>query len=183
MKTNDITGQQFGKWRVIMQAWAHPKSRQMMWLCECEGCGKKKLVMSHPLRSGRSLSCGSANCRTRNARPASPKRRRAAKHPLYNTWSNMRRRCNSITNPCYWLYGGRGVKVCPRWSKSFWLFVRDMGERPEGHSLDRIDPNGNYCPENCRWADKQTQSLNRRPYSEWKTKRPRKDLFADSMKA
>jgi hypothetical protein len=83
------------------------------------------------------------------------------KHPLYGTWINMRSRCNTPTCPDYPLYGGRGIRVCSRWD-DFYAFVEDMGERPEAHTLDRIDTNGNYEPKNCRWANATTQSRNSR---------------------
>ena len=85
------------------------------------------------------------------------------KHPLYSTWVQMRFRCTSPKSEIYEYYGGRGISVCERWN-DFDLFVEDMGERPDGYSLDRIDVNGNYCPENCRWADRATQRANSRPH-------------------
>ena len=77
----------------------------------------------------------------------------------------MRSRCNSKKYTAYKYYGGRGIKVCPRWMEpntGFKNFIEDMGTRPEKYTLDRIDVNGDYCPENCRWSDKTTQSYNRR---------------------
>lgn len=83
-------------------------------------------------------------------------------HPLWYTWVDMVRRCNNPKRPGYSRYGGRGISVCPRW-KDFWVFVEDVGTRPsKKHSLDRIDNDGNYEPDNTRWATAKQQNLNRR---------------------
>ena len=87
------------------------------------------------------------------------------KHPLYNTWKGMRQRCKNPHFKQYADYGGRGIVVCERWAmpvKGFWNFVEDMGKRPDGYTLDRINPDGNYCPDNCQWADRLTQNNNTR---------------------
>lgn len=89
---------------------------------------------------------------------------RVREHPNYNTWSNMKRRCNDITNQAYKNYGGRGIKVCERWMESFENFANDMGVKPEGYSIDRIDNDKGYYLENCKWSNYQEQAINKRIY-------------------
>ena len=81
----------------------------------------------------------------------------------YTAWVNMKRRCYDKNRECYPDYGGRGIIVCEEWLQSFEAFFKDLGPRPSNqHSLDRIDVNGNYCTENCRWSTKDIQQNNRR---------------------
>ena len=83
-------------------------------------------------------------------------------HPLYHTWRNMVNRCTNSNRPDYERYGGRGITVCARWIDSPQLFIDDMGERPAGHSIDRIDNDKGYSPDNCRWATASQQGKNTR---------------------
>ena len=83
-----------------------------------------------------------------------------SKHYLYNTWDRMKCRCSNPNEKHYHRYGGRGITVCKRWLDDFWNFVEDMGERPEGLTLDRIDNDKGYSPDNCRWATRKAQSAN-----------------------
>lgn len=84
--------------------------------------------------------------------------------PEYNSWLSMRARVLNPRHRRYPNYGGRGIAICPEWLSSFAAFLNDMGPRPSGQTLDRIDPDGNYEPSNCRWADTSTQNSNRRPF-------------------
>ena len=83
-------------------------------------------------------------------------------HPLYSVWQGMKGRCNNPSNKHYYNYGGRGIKVCDAWLNDFKKFVEDMGEKPNGYSIDRINNNGDYTPGNCKWSTKKEQQRNRR---------------------
>ena len=87
-------------------------------------------------------------------------KRRKADHPLYRTWRGMKERCYTVSCRCYCNYGGKGVIMDDRWLRDFWAFAEYMGDRPEGHSVDRIDPMGNYEPGNVRWATVKQQGRN-----------------------
>lgn len=82
------------------------------------------------------------------------------KHPLYSTWGGMKSRCYNKNQRSYLDYGAKGITVCKEWLDNFWIFVADMGERPVGYTLDRIDTSKGYSKENCRWANAHTQALN-----------------------
>lgn len=85
-----------------------------------------------------------------------------SQHPLWSVWRGMKERCLDENNKRFSDYGGRGIKICQRWLDSFQAFVEDMGDRPAGHQLDRIDNDGNYEPGNCKWSTRSEQMLNRR---------------------
>lgn len=131
--------------------------------CTCD-CGDTTIVQTHSLTSGDTRSCGCL------ARAATAERATTHGHsrsrdgkptPTYKTWQAMRQRCENPHDDRYRAYGGRGIEVCDRWRK-YENFLSDMGERPEGMTLDRINSDGDYEPGNCRWASTRTQARNRK---------------------
>jgi hypothetical protein len=139
-------GQMFGSWTIVSAA-PSKSSRDRKWVCQCI-CGKIKEVWDTHIASGRSTSCG---CLRNHGKYFSS---------VYTVWVNMKSRCTNPNNPRYNRYGGRGITICKRWEK-FQNFYEDMGDVPEGRTLDRINNDGNYEPSNCRWATWATQYLNR----------------------
>lgn len=132
------------------------KNGSYIWSCLCE-CGNSKDVISSSLNSGLVQSCG---CLYDSIKGKQAITNGAKDSKEYNSWSAMKQRCYYKQHSYYLSYGGRGIKVCDRWRNSFENFLVDMGKCPEGSSLDRIDPDGDYKPENCRWADNSTQAFN-----------------------
>lgn len=159
----DISGKRFGLLTVVcFDSWLKKgRSRTSKWLCKCD-CGKTTTVRVGNLNNGTTTSCGCVAAQNSTTHGMS-------KTPLYRVWANMIKRCSNPKSTHYEHYGGRGIKVCDRWLHSFEHFYEDMGECPEGMSLDRIDPDGHYEPSNCRWASKSEQSFNRRSIRECRT--------------
>lgn len=151
------SGDRFGRLEVI-ETMRKPNGRPAF-RCKCD-CGGEQLAMYSQLIGGYTTSCGCA--RIDRAIALGRARKLPAKHtPTYLTWRGMIARCNNPKATGYKNYGGRGIKVCGRW-KIFENFLADMGERPEGLTLDRENSDENYEPGNCRWATEQEQRANMR---------------------
>jgi hypothetical protein len=155
----DIAGQRFGR-LVALAPDGITRDGNMIWKCECD-CGATAHVRSGSLCRGSTVSCG---CRRREATAeASLKhglRRKGAHHPLVPVFDAMHARCSNPKRDDFYLYGGRGIRVCGRWM-SLEAFIADMSPRPNGTTLDRIDSSRDYEPSNCRWATPTQQSNNR----------------------
>lgn len=150
MKLDDLTGREFGFWTVLEQRAERGKHGEVLWLCRCK-CGGKKHVLAATLRNGTSTKCYSCAYTKHGMEGTS----------TYETWAAMKQRCSNPKTRSYADYGGRGITVCDEW-QSFDLFFADMGEKPEGTSIDRIDVEKGYFKENCRWATPVQQARNRR---------------------
>lgn len=154
----DHSGQRFGRWLVLK--YARTVKKTAFFLCRCD-CGKEVEVRGDNLRRGRSISCG---CYRRDITPTTaPYKHGLSNTPEHSAWHGMIRRCYNPSFKHYKNYGGRGITVCDRWKNSYEAFWADMGPRPSPkHSLDRIDNNGNYEPQNCRWVTHEVQCRNTR---------------------
>lgn len=153
----DMVGQKRGRLTVISRHGTTPDNQNATWLCKCE-CGKELVVPGSRLRNGNTQSCG---CLHEERWRAAVVTHGMHSTKMYRAWSEMKQRCINPSRPNYNNYGGRGIKICDRWLK-FENFLADMGVRPEGMTLERKDPDGNYCPENCVWASYKVQASNKR---------------------
>ncbi len=156
VRHGDLSGRVFGRLTVVMIA-----SRMALgakWLCVCS-CGNLTIVAQRYLIDQTTQSCG---CLHREALSNMRRTHGQSNNPLYAVRKMMIQRCHNPKNKRYPEWGGRGISVCQRWRDSVEAFLFDVGERPPGCSLDRIDNDGNYEPSNVRWATATEQSRNRR---------------------
>lgn len=153
----DITGLKFGRLLAIRRS-SPLGVKNTKWECLCN-CGKTTIVSPSKLKSGHTRSCGCLSIETVIKRVTT---HGDTGSTTYSCWSAMLRRCfnPNVREFCY--YGGRGITVCERWRRSYASFLKDMGPRPSGLEIDRIDNEGNYEPTNCRWTTKSQNCLNRR---------------------
>ena len=155
-KKINLTGQKFERLTVISEA-ERDKYGAVMWLCRCE-CGTRKIIRGGHLLSGNTMSCG---CLNKELLIKRSRKHGMASTPIYKTWKSMRQRCYNPNDMHYKDYGGRGITICERWDK-FKNFYEDMGEKPNGLEIERMNNNQGYSPENCKWATPKENSRNKR---------------------
>lgn len=158
-KFKDITGQRFGKLKVIEKV-DKDKYGHTRWLCECD-CGNKKIISGKSLRNGHTQSCG---CYHKKQISKLNLKHGKSNLRIHKIWSNIKQRCFNENNLRYQYYGARGITICNEWKDDFMSFYNwaMMNGYKDNLSIDRIDVNGNYEPSNCRWATQSEQNANTR---------------------
>jgi len=160
-KRIDLYGERFGR-LVVVSREENSRNGHARWRCKCD-CGKEVIVQSCDLRCRKQISCGCYN-NERFLKEQRQTKHGLRNHKLYGVWRSMKERCTVETHSAYKDYGGRGITVCEEWSDNFQAFYKwamSHGYR-EGLTIDRIDNDQGYYPENCRWVTMAVQNANKR---------------------
>jgi hypothetical protein len=165
---SDLKGKKYMRLTALEEVERHGKYVRQ-WKCKCD-CGAVSIVRQSNLTSGNTKSCGcldiekgTERLRKRATHGRTYRPGRNIRTATYVSWQSMKSRCYASKTHGYTNYGGRGIAVCAEWRNSFENFLRDMGERPTGKTLDRKNVNEDYSADNCKWSDSKEQSLNKRP--------------------
>lgn len=154
-KISDLSGKKFNRIKII--EFSHSEKGNSVWKCQCD-CGKIFYCQARMFKHEKTKSCG---CLKKEKWKKRITTHGMAYSPEYIVWNNMKNRCNNKNHTSYNLYGGRKIKICERWINSFENFFEDMGHRPKNHTLERIDNDGDYTPDNCKWATRKKQNMNK----------------------
>ena len=172
----NITGKRFGKLTVI-ECLGYVKNKKIFWKCKCD-CGNETITTHYNLKNGHTMSCGCL----RKGKEFSKYKHGLYRHKLYNVYHSMKQRCLNAKDYRYKDYGGRNITICDEWldedgfvNFSNWAFENGYAD---GLSIDRIDNNGNYCPDNCRWTDNTVQ-LNNTRHNKWVTYNGESHTYAE----
>lgn len=177
IKAIDLEGGVFGRLTVLSRIPNEAGKYRMRWNCIC-ACGNYTKTLGELLRSGKSVSCGCFH-KERNREISTTHGKSRTK--IYFTWRSMLARCENPKNSSYPQYGGRGISVCPEWHR-FETFMSDMGSKPAGCSIDRINNAEGYSKQNCRWATAKEQAANRRKKSCGSYTKPFKGISYDKFR-
>lgn len=157
MKKLNLIGEKFNRLLVLSEM--PIRNMKTYWKCKCD-CGNIITVQGSALTTDQTQSC---ECLQKERASVASFKHKLTQSTEYYSWTNMKTRCLNPNSQDYADYGGRGIRICETWKDDFLKFLSDMGKKPsKKHSLDRIDVNGNYCPENCRWAIPFVQTRNKR---------------------